>query len=216
MLCSLLGMTKPEQCCGRRHLPSGTGPYGSSQQPLRSRKKLASPTVMEVQSLCCLLSIWSMISTLVCHAAHQGGMGCDNPLTMPGHRIISGHVLNVALSWSADMRPTWGCPCHRLPCQRGPHGGKEGPATLKDFLCLSFSFFLPSVTRALPWPIKGKAGHPSKGISSRHRTSHHITAEPLASNLEHIAEQQPSSQHRFDLSIRDLGPVPLARLYPLL
>ena len=82
--------------------------------------------------------------------------------------------------------------------------------TLKDFLCLSFSSFLPSVTHALPWPIKGKAGHPLMGIDSWHRTSHRITAEPLASNLEHIAEQWPSSRHPFDLSTRDLGPIPLS------
>ena len=87
---------------------------------------------------------------------------------------------------------------------------KEEPVSLKDFLCLSFSYFLPSVIHALPWPIKGKVGHPTKGIDSPHRTSHHIIAEPLASNLEHIAEQRPSSRHPFDLSIRDLGPVPLS------
>ena len=81
---------------------------------------------------------------------------------------------------------------------------------MKDFFCLWFSSFLPSVIPALSWPIKGKAGHPTKGIDSPYHISHHITAEPLASNLEHIAEQRPSSRHLFDLSIRDLRPIPLS------
>ena len=41
--------------------------------------------------------------------------------------------------------------------------------------------------------------------------THHtaLDQKPLASNLEHIAEQRPSSRHQFVLSTRDLGPVPL-------
>ena len=90
---------------------------------------------------------------------------------------------------------------------------KEDPTSLKDFLCLWFSSSLMSVIPALPWPIKGKVGYPTKGIDSPHHTSQHITAKPLASNLEHIVEQRSSSQHPFDLSIRDLGPVPLSPVY---
>ena len=72
-------------------------------------------------------------------------------------------------------------------------------------LASGFFSFLPFVIPALPWPIKGKAGHPTKGMDS----SQHIIAEPLALNLEQLAKQRPSSRHLFDLSIRDLGSVPL-------
>ena len=77
---------------------------------------------------------------------------------------------------------------------------KEDPAPSKDLLCLWFFFFLPSVILASPWSIKGKAGHPTKGMN-RFNT-------PRISS--HIAEQQPSSQRPFNHSIRDLGPVPLS------
>ena len=123
---------------------------------------------------------------------------------------------------STDRRPVRPYQDQRTCTQRGSIPGtachvsgarteeKEDPAPLKNFLCLSFSFFLPYVIPALSWPIKGKAGHPTRGIDSPHCISHYITAEPLASNLEHIAEQRPSSRHPFDLSIRDLGHVPLS------
>ena len=78
-----------------------------------------------------------------------------------------------------------------------------------DFLCLWFYSFLPFVVPTLPCPIKGKAGHPTRGIDSPHCISHYITAEPLASNLEHIAEQRLSSRHPLYRSIRNLGPIPL-------
>jgi len=148
-------------------------PYGSSRQSLWSRSKLASSIVTDVWSLCCLLPVWSLISTLVCHTAHCGGMGHDNSLTMLGHGVISGHTLNAVLSGSADIRSAWSYPCHRLPCQWARIEEKEDPTSLKDFLCLWFSSFLPSVIPALPWPIKGKAENPTKGIDSRHHASHH-------------------------------------------
>ena len=80
---------------------------------------------------------------------------------------------------------------------------KEDPASLKDLLGLWFFFLLPFVIPAFPWFIKRKAGHPTKG-TDRFNTSR-ITS--------HIAEQHPSSQHPFDLSIRDLGHVPLSPPY---
>ena len=73
---------------------------------------------------------------------------------------------------------------------------KEDPTSLKNLLYLWFFFFLPSVVPASPWSIKGKAGHPTNG--DQFHTSHHIV------------EQHPSSQHPFDLFIRDLGHVPLS------
>ena len=63
-----------------------------------------------------------------------------------------------------------------------------------------FSSFRPSVIPASPWSIKGKAGHNTK-VTDRLNTPH-ITSQ--------IAEQRPSSQHPFDLSIRDLGSFPLS------
>ena len=41
---------------------------------------------------------------------------------------------------------------------------KKDPATLKVIFSLSFFSFSSAVTHAFPWPIKGKAGHPMKGI----------------------------------------------------
>ena len=77
---------------------------------------------------------------------------------------------------------------------------KEDPTSLKDLLCLWFLFFLPSVIPASSWSIKEKAGYPTKG-TDRFKAPR-ITL--------HTAEQQPSSQHPFDLSIRGLGSVPLS------
>ena len=114
----------PLQCCGCRHFPLGTNPYGSSRQPLRSRRKLASSTVTDIRLLCCLLPVWPLISTLIRRVARRGGAGRDDPLTMPGYGIVSGQAPSMALSWLVDMRLAWGCPCHHLLCQWGPHGGK--------------------------------------------------------------------------------------------
>ena len=112
-------------------MPLGTDSYKSSRQPLRSRRKLASPTVTDVRSLYRLLLVWPLISTLVRRAAHRGGMGRDNPVTMLGHGIVSGQTPSTALSGSVDMRPGWGYSCHRLPCQQGPHRGNGRPSTFE-------------------------------------------------------------------------------------
>ena len=105
---------------------------------------------------------------------------------------------------SVDRRPVWSCPCHHLPCQRGPHKGKERPGDPEGLPLPLVPLFSPVVTRAFPWPIKGKAGRPIKG----HRTT--SDQKPLTSNLEHIAEQRPSSRYPFILSTSDLGHVPLS------
>ena len=107
------------------------------------------------------------------------------------------------MALSADRRPTWSCPCRHLPCQRGPHRGKERPDDPEGLPLPLVLLFSPIVTHAFPWPIKGKAGRPIKG----HRTA--SDQRPLGSNLEHIAEQQLSSRYPFVLSTRDLGPVPI-------
>jgi len=61
---------------------------------------------------------------------------------------------------------------------------------------LVFFLFLPSVTPAPPWSIKGRAGHPTKGTDRF--------------DTQHTTKQQLSSWRPFDLSIRDLGLVPLS------
>ena len=50
---------------------------------------------------------------------------------------------------------------------------KKDPVTLKAFVSLSLVLLFSSVvTYAFPWPIKGKAGHPMKGINqSTHQDS---------------------------------------------
>jgi len=138
-------------------------------------RELTSPTVIDAWSLCCLLPVWPLISTLVRRAARRGGVGRDGPLTMPGRGIVSGQEPGVALSWSADRRPAWGCPYHCLPCQRGPHEGKGRPDDPEGLPLPLMSLALPSVTHALPWPLKGKAGHPTKGhrFTTSHITPHH-------------------------------------------
>ena len=76
--------------------------------------------------------------------------------------------------------------------------------------------FSPVVTRAFPWPIKRKAGRPTKGIdrSIEARPDRTIAnssnLEPTRTQHKHKAEQQSSSRHLFTLSIRDLGPIPLS------
>ena len=80
---------------------------------------------------------------------------------------------------------------------------EKDPTILKDFFSLVL-LFSSTVTRAFPWPIKGKAGHPMKGIKfnpiqagSTHRP---IDPDP----------QQSNSQQPFILSTRDLDPFPLS------
>ena len=41
---------------------------------------------------------------------------------------------------------------------------KKDSVILKAFLPLWFFSFSSAITRAFPWPIKGKAGRPMKGI----------------------------------------------------
>ena len=78
---------------------------------------------------------------------------------------------------------------------------KEDPTPSKDLLYLWFFSLSPIYNLCSPpWSIKGRVGHPTKG-RDQFDTSH--TTLPTA-------EQQPSSRYSFNLSIRDLGPVPLS------
>ena len=87
---------------------------------------------MDAWSLCCLLPVWSLISTLGRRAARRGGMERHDPLTTPGHGIIR------------RTRTLRGA----VPITTGYVSGartkeRKGPTTLKDFLSLSFFSFLP-------------------------------------------------------------------------
>ena len=77
---------------------------------------------------------------------------------------------------SADRRPAWAYQGQRKYARRkavpviachiskARTEEKEDPVSLKDLLGLWFFFFLPSIIPTSPWSIKGKAGHPTKGI----------------------------------------------------
>ena len=98
---------------------------------------------------------------------------------------------------------------------------KKDPVILEAFFSLSFFSFSSVVTRAFPWPIKGKARRPMEVIDpsstdriTLNRSEHKINTQEHDTNT---AEQRSSSQHPFTLSTKDLGSFPsLARLYPLL
>ena len=87
---------------------------------------------------------------------------------------------------------------------------------LEDFFSFSFSSFPLTVTRAFPWPIKGKAGHPIKGTLLKCIAAHHIDSDLNPSDPEpirvhkHTAGKRPSSRHPFVPLTRDLGLVPLS------
>ena len=143
-------------------------------------RELASPIVTDVRSLCCLLPVRPLISTLFRLATRQGRMGRDNPLTMPRHGIISGQTLNAALLGSTDMPPTWGCPYHRLPCQRGPHRGKGRPSVLEGLPLPLIFLFSPICNPCSPLAYKRESRAPHYGASVYYITHHSrtISIEP--------------------------------------
>ena len=89
---------------------------------------------------------------------------------------------------------------------------EKDPAILEDF-SFSFSSFPSTVTHAFPWPIKGKARHPIRGIATHHINSdlNPLNLEPIRAH-KHIARKRPSSRHPFVPLTRDLGPVPLSTI----
>ena len=77
----------------------------------------------------------------------------------------------------------------------------------RTFSTFCFFLFLPSVIPAPPWSIKGRAGHPTKGMDRFSYTTHHTTHSQAATKL--LASFRPFHQR--------LGTCPsLDRLYPLL
>ena len=56
---------------------------------------------------------------------------------------------------------------------------KKDPMILEDFFYFSFSSFPSTVTRTLPWPIKGKARHPIRGIARHCNTLHQLGLESI-------------------------------------
>jgi len=95
---------------------------------------------------------------------------------------------------SADRRPAWSCPYHRLPCQRGPHRGKERPGDPEGLPLPLVFLFCPVVTRAFPWPIKEKAGRPIKGhrFTTSHITPHQVKITSIKPRTHNRAATEPS------------------------
>ena len=88
---------------------------------------------------------------------------------------------------------------------------KKDPAILEDFFSLSFSSFPSTITRAFPWPIKGKAGRPIRGIATHRIDLNSNPSNPeLIKTHKHTAEKRPSSRHLFAPLTRHLGHVPLS------
>ena len=77
-------------------------------------------------------------------------------------------------------------------------GGKEDPAPSKDLLYLWFFPVSPICNPCSPLVYKRGTGHATKGTDRFH--------------TQYTAKQQPSTWRPFDLSIRDLGPVPLSTI----
>ena len=132
------------------------------------------------------------------------------------------------ISWFRVRWVHWSNPPHGTSCfsfyrprestgySRGKEKNEKEPKTFRitrPFFSFSSSSFSFTVTRAFPWPIKGKTGHPIKGIAT-----HRIDSDWNLSNPEpirthkHIVEKRPSSQHPFAPLTRDLGYVPLATI----
>ena len=72
----------------------------------------------------------------------------------------------------------------------------EDPAPSKDLLSLWIFFFLPSVTPAPPLSIKGKAGHPIKGMDRFH--THHTTQ---LSSIQALSTLSSFPSETWDLSL---------------
>ena len=93
---------------------------------------------------------------------------------------------------------------------------KKDPTILEDFFSFSSSSF-SSITRAFPWPIKGKAGHPMKGTRTHRNKSPQLGLKPIEprtdQNTQAHSRETIESWHPFAPLIRDLGHVPLSTVY---
>ena len=129
------------------------------------------------------LPVGSQLGTLRRRIVRQSRMGHNHLLKQSQGMAMSGSANVLSLAWSA------------MPA--GQAQGKRKTRRLRRTIStFGFFLFLPSITPAPPWSIKGRAGHPTMGTDQFH--------------AKHTAKQQPSSWHPFDPFIRDLGPVPLS------
>ena len=97
------------------------------------------------------------------------------------------------------MHPAWSYPWHHLPCQWGSHREKGRPDIFKG-PHLPLIFLLSLICNPcspLAYKRESKAPHQGDRFNTLRIRSH-------------ILKQQPSAQHPFDLSIRDLGHFPLS------
>ena len=104
-------------------------------------RELTSPTVTDVWSLCCLLPIGPLTSTLVHCVTRRDGMGHHDPLITPGHGISDEHAFGVEPSLSPSAVS----------------------AVLEAFLSLALLPLSLCVTYSSPSSIKGEAGCPRRG-----------------------------------------------------
>ena len=149
-----------------------------------------------------LTLIRTLTGTSVHHDARRDGMGRHDRQMTPAHGS------------SDEQGPRCGAilvDIYRIGGTRMKE--KKDPAILKAFGSLSRSSFSSTVTHAFSWPIKGKVGHPIRGIAT-----HHINLDSNSSNPEpirtrkHTARNRLSSWHPFAPLTRDLGAVPLSTI----
>ena len=106
----------------------------------------------------------------------------ESRLSSPAHRTIRlhrmgrTHLLNGARAWSTRISKdaTSNMVCH---VRTGQAQGKRKTFPRRIFYTFGIFLFLPSVTHAPSWSIKGRAGPPIEGTdfgrtSSTHNTSH--------------------------------------------
>jgi len=129
-----------------------------------SFQELTSSTVTDVWSLCCLLPIRLLISTLVRHAARQGRVRHHDPLTMSGHGIVGGQASGVELSLSPPIVST-------RPAQRKRK--TQRPSRTSSTSC---SPLFIRYNPCFPLAYKRESMAPYPG--SNPQASQHITLEP--------------------------------------
>ena len=102
--------------------------------------------------LFCLTLVRALIGASVHHDVRQDEVECHDRETTPAHGTSDGQGHDMELSLLKS----------RVGGTRMEE--KKDPTILEDFF--SFSSFPSTVTRAFPWPIKGKAGCPIRGIAT--------------------------------------------------
>ena len=137
-----------------------------------------------------LLPIGSQLGSLARRTVHRCRMGHTHLLDRARAWPYEDQQHTPSLTWSAMLagraqgkRKTW------LP--------------RRTFSTFGFFLFLPSITPAPPWSIKGRVGHPTKGTDQ-------FQTKYDGSIPQHAVKQQSSSWRPFDPFTRDLRPVPLS------